>query len=102
MILEISTEDSTAVKVFLKKEGKVVAELSQENQRGSQVLLPMIVQIMRENDVHFKDLTGMEVHTGPGSFVGLRVGVSVAQAMGFALGIPVNGKKSQKVEVIYQ
>ena len=38
-------------------------------------------------------LEGIEVETGPGSFTGLRVGVSVANALGYSLGIPVNGKK---------
>lgn len=102
MILTLNTSDQKKVYVSLKKGQEKVAELQEENQRGSQVLLPMIMQIMRESDIQFKDLTGIEVATGPGSFVGLRVGVSVAQAMGFALDIPVNGQKAKPVEVIYQ
>ncbi len=40
------------------------------------------------------DRTGLEaivVVTGPGSFAGLRVGIATAQALGFALGVPVHG-----------
>ena len=48
----------------------------------------------------FKDLDGIEVETGPGSFTGLRVGVSVANALGFELDIPVNGKKLE-TDLIY-
>ena len=43
--------------------------------------------------MEFKDLKEVEVEIGPGSFTGLRVGVSVANALGYSLNIPVNGKK---------
>ena len=42
----------------------------------------------------------MELNIGPGSYTGLRVGAAVANALGFALQIPVNGKDSA-VELIY-
>ncbi|MFH1536127.1 MAG: hypothetical protein ABIC96_03620 [Patescibacteria group bacterium] len=45
-------------------------------------------------------MRGIEVETGPGSFTGLRVGVSVANALGFALNIPVNGKKME-TDLVY-
>ena len=37
-------------------------------------------------------IDAIEVNAGPGSFTGLRVGASIANALSFALGIPVNGK----------
>lgn len=95
MILCIDTADMKQVKVSLKSKGKVIKSLSAENKYGSQVLLPLIKKL-----VDFKDLTAIEVRTGPGSFTGLRVGVSVANALGFALGIPVNGKKLE-TDLVY-
>lgn len=88
MILHINTQDQKTVRVSLKKDGKVVKSLSEENEYGSQVLLPLIIKLC-----DLKTLKGIEVATGPGSFTGIRVGVSVANALGFSLGIPVNGKK---------
>ncbi|MFC1653661.1 hypothetical protein ACFL1M_02340 [Patescibacteria group bacterium] len=47
-----------------------------------------------------KDLTNItevEVFTGPGSFTGLRVGISIANALSFALNIPINGEKAGTV-----
>lgn len=93
MVLHIDTKDQKAVKVSLKKEGKVVKSLNEENEYGSQVLLPLIEKLLKQQKLDYEDLEGIEVEKGPGSFTGLRVGVSVANALGFSLGIPVNGKK---------
>lgn len=41
----------------------------------------------------FKDIKEIKVNIGPGSFTGIRVGVSVANALAWSLGIKVNGKK---------
>ena len=100
MILYIDTKDQKVIKVSLKKVGKIVKSLSEENQFGSQVLLPLIEKILKEEKLEYKDLKGIEVETGPGSFTGLRVGVSVANALGFSLGILVNGKKIE-TELVY-
>ena len=76
--------------------------LVQKQKLGSQVLLPMIVKILKKNNLTLKDLTAVEVNCGPGSFTGTRVGVSVANALGFALDIPVNAKKGKIVVPIYE
>jgi len=76
--------------------------LIQKQKLGSQVLLPMIVKILKKNELNLKDLTAVEVNCGPGSFTGTRVGVSVANALGFALDIPVNGKKGKIVVPVYE
>ncbi|MDD5147084.1 MAG: hypothetical protein PHV63_00840 [Candidatus Daviesbacteria bacterium] len=117
MILHINTKDQKVIKVEIRDKGKVISEMSEENEYGSQVLLPLIIKLLSHLShvfnpglqmqfqtgivhVHWKDLDGIEVETGPGSFTGLRVGVSVANALGFALEIPVNGKKIE-TDLIY-
>jgi len=60
-------------------------------QKGSQALLPAIVKILKTGKSALKDLTAIEVNVGPGSFTGTRIGVAVANALGFSLDIPVNG-----------
>src|SRR3989338_8185783 len=103
MVLKIDTTIHKEVTVELKdpKSGKV-QKLVQKQKLGSQVLLTMIVKILKKNELNLKDLTAVEVNCGPGSFTGTRVGVSVANALGFALDIPVNGKKGKIVVPIYE
>ena len=93
MILSIDSKDQKKVTVSLKKNGRLLKSLVEQNEFGSQVLLPLINKILKEEGIEFKDLREIEVEVGPGSFTGLKVGVSVANALGFTLGIPVNGKK---------
>lgn len=83
------------VMVSLKKGKKILDTSRQQNKFGSQILLPLINKLLFKNNLSFVDLSQIEIETGPGSFTGLRVGVSVANALGFSLRIPVNGKKME-------
>ncbi|KKU12052.1 MAG: Glycoprotease [Candidatus Woesebacteria bacterium GW2011_GWA1_45_8] len=67
---------------------------------ASQKLLPFIEEVLKREGKDFKDIEKIQVAEGPGSFTGLRVGVSVANALGFSLGVPVNGKDLRKGEVV--
>jgi tRNA threonylcarbamoyladenosine biosynthesis protein TsaB len=100
MILYINTKDQKQVTVSLKKGNKVVESFSEENIYGSQVLLPLIEKLLKKCKLDYTSLREIEVETGPGSYTGLRVGVSVANALGFSLNIPVNGKKME-TELVY-
>ncbi|MBI2596831.1 tRNA (adenosine(37)-N6)-threonylcarbamoyltransferase complex dimerization subunit type 1 TsaB [Candidatus Daviesbacteria bacterium] len=100
MILHIDTQDQKVIRVTLKRKGEVIKSLSEENKFGSQILLPLIEKILKELNLVYKDLKGIEVETGPGSFTGIRVGVSVANTLAYSLNIPVNGEKLE-TEVQY-
>lgn len=95
MVLWINTADRKKIEVVLKEESKVVDSIFQENDFGSQVLLNLITEILKKNKLEFSDLTAIEIEKGPGSYTGLKVGASVANALGFALKVPVNNKKME-------
>jgi len=65
----------------------------------SQQLLSLINQALKKQKKNLKDISEIEVNLGPGSFTGLRVGVSVANALGWALKIPVNGNGFEKSRI---
>ena len=91
MILYIDTSEAKKIKVQLKSDS-IKKTLIIENQPGSQALLPAIVKILKQQKITLGQIKAIEVHTGPGSFTGLRVGVAVANALSYALKLPVNGK----------
>lgn len=103
MILKIDTTNRENITVELENQpSKKSYRLSSAQKHGSQVLLPLIVKILKKANAQFEDLTEVVVNPGPGSFTGTRVGVTVANAIGFALKIPVNGKKNSIVEAVYE
>lgn len=59
----------------------------------SQQVLSLVDEILKKNRIKLEDLTEIKVETGPGSFTGIRVGITVAQTLSWALKIPLNGKK---------
>lgn len=95
MILHIDSKDQKVIRVSLKENGEVVKSLTARNKYGSQVLLPLILTLLHTTNYQLHTLKGIEVETGPGSFTGIRVGVSVANALAYSLGIPVNGKRME-------
>jgi tRNA threonylcarbamoyladenosine biosynthesis protein TsaB len=96
MKLYINTSDRE--KIILKLDNKKFEEKSKEG--ASQKLLPFIEEVLKRAGKDFKDITEVEVNTGPGSFTGLRVGVAVANALGWALGVKVNSKDVSKGEIV--
>lgn len=100
--LSINTADSQCTIVGIEIENKKIEKLVDAKQTRSQILLPLIEQLLREQKLKLSDISEINIHTGPGSFTGLRVGLSVAQALGKLLNVPVNGKPAGEVQVEYQ
>lgn len=96
--LYIDTASKDNINVGLT--GDLSDNLIKEQSLGSQVLLSLIDHILAKNNLTPKDLTAICVNTGPGSYTGIKVGVSVANALAFSLSIPVNGKH-QETELVY-
>lgn len=91
-ILLIDTSSNKEILISLKineKEYYVKKELTSHK---AQMVLPLITELLEKHALTLHDIDAIEVNPGPGSFTGVRVGVSVANTLSYALGIPVNGK----------
>ena len=83
-ILAIETSGATA-SVAVMDEGNIVAEYMINNKKThSQTLLPMVEDMLGKCDIKPSDLDYIAVSAGPGSYTGLRIGLSTAK--GIALG----------------
>lgn len=92
--LAIETSGSV-LSVALASEGRLVAEIFyNDGLVHSEKLIPAIELILNETKTDKKDLDKIAVSVGPGSFTGIRVGLSCARMMSQALNIPLAGINS--------
>ncbi len=91
MYLAIDTSSDNA-SLAIVVENRVVAELTWLSQHNHSVeLMPNLNQLIEQTKTNLGSTTGIVVAIGPGSFNGLRVGVSTAKGLAFSMGIPLVG-----------
>ena len=86
--LETATKNCS---VTIAREGKTIAckEIAEQNFSHAEKLHVFIEELLAENNLKFSDLNAIAVSQGPGSYTGLRIGVSSAKGFCYALNIPL-------------
>lgn len=78
--------------VALGRHGAVVAtRAGREANDHSVVLTPLVEELLAEQGVDMRAIEVVAVSLGPGSYTGLRIGLSTAKGIAFALGVPLIG-----------
>lgn len=91
MQLAIDTSTDNAG-IAIVQDNEVLAELTWRcGQNHTTQLLPRLAYLLNQAGVNLKSIGFITVARGPGSFNGLRVGISTARALAYSLGIPVLG-----------
>lgn len=84
-ILAVDTSsDHLSLAVF--KDGKVLAKFHKKvDRRHSILLVPMIDRLLKKSNTKIKNIDCFAVSVGPGSFTGLRIGVTVVKGLAYSL-----------------
>lgn len=85
--LYIDTTSNKEIIVRLTIDGKTFEEKREITPRETQLVLPLLVEMLEKHNLKLSDLNSIDANSGPGSFTGIRVGVAVANALIFALGL---------------
>src|SRR6267154_3939425 len=93
LILAIDTAlDACSAGVLDTDAARLIALESQPMKRGhAEALMPLIARVIKEAGIAFASFDRIAVTTGPGSFTGLRVGLSAARGIALAADKPVVG-----------
>ncbi len=91
--LYIDTRNNKKVIALLEKDGKKFDATSTSENRHPESILLLIEKVCNDGGISIHDIDEIYVEEGPGSYTGLKVGASVANALGFSLDKKINGKK---------
>ena len=87
-LLAIDTS-SIACSVALQTGSGVVERHEEKPREHTQILMPMIREVLREGGTATADLDAIVLGNGPGSFIGVRIAASVAQGLAYGAGLRI-------------
>lgn len=90
MILGIKTDQPEAT-ICLFNDKNIEAYSWQAYRQLSDTIHLKIQDLLNKYNIEYKNLTGVVVFIGPGSFTGLRMGITVANTLAYSLNIPIVG-----------
>lgn len=101
MILVIHTLNQSQIQLAVLAMDRTVVKVVHTTIQGrhTEQVTPEIDRLLKKSKVSLPELRGIVVATGPGGFTAVRSGVVVANALGFALGIPVAGVEGAFAQV---
>lgn len=81
---------SNKIDICLFKDGNLLKHVNSESvQQHSVIVLPTIRALLEDFSITVKDLGEIIVINGPGSFTGVRIGVTIAKTLSYCLNIPI-------------
>ena len=90
-ILALETS-AKAVSAAVTEDGRLLAlGLQDSGLTHSRTLMPIVEHLLKNTDLAMADMDAIAVAVGPGSFTGIRIGVSAAKGLAFAASIPAVG-----------
>lgn len=95
-ILALETTGAHASVAIIDENGHVAEKRSEDVLNHLQSLMPMTKQLLEEKNLQLKDMTAVAASKGPGSFTGIRIGVSSARALAQVLDLPAIGVPTLK------
>jgi tRNA threonylcarbamoyladenosine biosynthesis protein TsaB len=93
-LLKIDSSKKDVIQVGITGENVSDIRKINNNFQSSQVILPAIETLLRDNNIGMNEIYEVRVDLGPGSFTGLRIGLVIARTVSLLLGIPWNGNAS--------
>jgi tRNA threonylcarbamoyladenosine biosynthesis protein TsaB len=94
--IETSTKNCS---ISIARDGKTLhcKEIAEQGYSHAEKLHVFISEVLKELQLEFSDLTAIAVSQGPGSYTGLRIGVSAAKGLCYALDIPLIAVDTMKI-----
>ena len=98
-MIVLGIETATAVStVGVVLDERILGEIAERSSSGHAARLPdLVARVLEQSEVRFREVDGIAISTGPGSFTGLRVGLGFVKGIAFAGGHRVAGVSTLEV-----
>ena len=98
--LYIDTHSQKIELIIFKDE--TIYSMTQEDSRfqHSSFIMPLLEQLLHESSLSIHDITDILVINGPGSFTGVRLGVTIAKTLAYTLNIPIRVMSSILIKAV--
>ena len=91
LVLTIRSDKQVAEIGLYDNEQELAYETWQAHRQLAETIHKKINNLLKQHNKKWSDIQGVVVYKGPGSFTGLRIGLSVANALAVSLNIPISG-----------
>ncbi|WWO95268.1 MAG: tRNA (adenosine(37)-N6)-threonylcarbamoyltransferase complex dimerization subunit type 1 TsaB [Candidatus Dasytiphilus stammeri] len=95
-ILAIDTSTDVCSVAFFNN-GEISSQLKYSSKKHAKILLSMILNLLSKSEISLNQLDALAYNCGPGSFTGLRIGISIVQGIGLGKNLPLIGISSLAV-----
>lgn len=96
-LLALDTSTRHAAVVVERSDGRRFAALPDPDRRHGRSLIPAVRDLLAAAGLAVRDLDGLAVGLGPGSYTGLRIGLTAAKTLAYATGKPLAGLDSLEI-----
>ena len=98
LVLTLRTDKPESEIGLYNGQTQVAYEVWEAHRRLAETINNKIENFLAINGKELKDIEGIVVYKGPGSFTGLRIGLSVANALAYSLGVPIAAQTDAWIE----
>lgn len=89
------------INIALYKDGSLLdTNIKQSERNHSDYVMPMIDELLKRNNIKVNSLNEVLVINGPGSFTGVRIGVTIAKTLAYTLNIPIKVASSLEMYAV--
>lgn len=95
-ILTLRTDKPDSEIGLFEDSTQIDYEVWQAHRQLAETIHPKIDELLARNQRSLKDIDAIVCYQGPGSFTGLRIGISIANALAYGLDVPIVGVEGEE------
>lgn len=98
--LFLDTHDSVIHIILYKEEKAIIKKIITTERNQSSKVMPVLIEVLTEAKIEIEEIKEIIIVNGPGSFTGVRIGVTIAKTLAYTLNIPIKVMSSLLVKAV--